>query len=188
MVHVTRSRQEPPVRHGPVEDTNRDSVIEQSYESSGLPPQACCPNLMCSNMKPVVVSGIRPTPAQSSEEHQNLCKTLVRRCPYITCPHNHRQYDRKLIFLVIYPTHISTSPNISRSCLTSVDYLSELLCDSCQFIILHLFHLVPETVVQILPKLTGCVTFHSQPLHVAFLCVYLPTCLLSSLLELQNMR
>ncbi len=44
-------------------DTNRDSVIEQSYETSGLPPQACCPNLMCSNMKPVVVSGIRPTPA-----------------------------------------------------------------------------------------------------------------------------
>jgi hypothetical protein len=53
---------------GPWKDTNRDSVIEQSYETSGLPPQACCPNLMCSNVKPVVVSGIRPTPAQSSEE------------------------------------------------------------------------------------------------------------------------
>jgi hypothetical protein len=53
---------------GPWKDTNRDSVIEQSYETSGLPPQACCPNLMCSNMKPVVVSGIRPTPAQLSED------------------------------------------------------------------------------------------------------------------------
>ncbi len=53
---------------GPWKDTNRDSVIEQSYETSGLPPQVCCPNLMCSNMKPVVVSGIRPSPAQSSEE------------------------------------------------------------------------------------------------------------------------
>ncbi len=41
---------------GPWKDTNRDSVIEQSYETSGLPPQACCPNLMCSNMKKVVVS------------------------------------------------------------------------------------------------------------------------------------
>jgi hypothetical protein len=52
----------------PWKDTNRDSVIEQSYETSGLPPQACCPNLMCSNVKPVVVSGIRPTPTQSSKE------------------------------------------------------------------------------------------------------------------------
>ncbi len=30
---------------GPWGDTNRDSVIEQVYEASGLPPQACCPNL-----------------------------------------------------------------------------------------------------------------------------------------------
>ena len=30
---------------GPWDDTNRDLVIEQVYETSGLPPQACCPNL-----------------------------------------------------------------------------------------------------------------------------------------------
>lgn len=47
---------------GPWNDTNRDSGMEQSYETSGLPPQACSPNLTCSNMTPVVVSGIRPPP------------------------------------------------------------------------------------------------------------------------------
>ena len=57
---------------GPWNDTNRDSVIEQSYETPGLPPQACCPNLMCSNVNPVVVSGIRPTQDQSSEEPPSL--------------------------------------------------------------------------------------------------------------------
>ena len=53
---------------GPWKDTNRDSVIEQAYETSGLPHQACCPSLMCSNVKPVVVSGTRPTQTQPSEE------------------------------------------------------------------------------------------------------------------------
>jgi hypothetical protein len=33
---------------GPWKDTNRDSVIEQSYETSGLTPHVYCPNLMCS--------------------------------------------------------------------------------------------------------------------------------------------
>ena len=53
---------------GPWDDTNRDSVIEQVYEASGLPPQACCPNLTCSNRTPAVITGTRPLQAQPSEE------------------------------------------------------------------------------------------------------------------------
>jgi hypothetical protein len=70
---------------GPWKDTNRDSVIEQSYETSGLPPQTCCPNLMCSNMKPVVVSGIRPTPAQSSEESPSFTSERYLDCFCPSC-------------------------------------------------------------------------------------------------------
>ena len=52
---------------GPWDDINRDSVIEQVYEASGLPPQACCPNLTCSNRTPAVVTGTRLLQAQPSE-------------------------------------------------------------------------------------------------------------------------
>jgi hypothetical protein len=31
----------------PWEHDNQDSVLEQGYETSGLPPQACCPNKDC---------------------------------------------------------------------------------------------------------------------------------------------
>ena len=53
---------------GPWKNINRDAVIEQYYETLGLPPQACCPNGMCSNVNPVVVSGTRPTQARPPEE------------------------------------------------------------------------------------------------------------------------
>ena len=53
---------------GPWDDTNRDSVIEQVYETSGLPPQACCPNLTCSNRTPAVVTGTRLPQVHPSEE------------------------------------------------------------------------------------------------------------------------
>ena len=42
---------------GPWENTDRETVLEQGYESSNLPPQACCPK--CNNKKTVIVSGIR---------------------------------------------------------------------------------------------------------------------------------
>lgn len=45
--------------NGPWEQTNRNSVLEQGYETSGLPPQACCPNKNCIQGMPVVVSGTR---------------------------------------------------------------------------------------------------------------------------------
>ena len=44
---------------GPWEHDNRDSVLEQGYETSGLPPEACCPNKDCTQGIPIVVSGIR---------------------------------------------------------------------------------------------------------------------------------
>jgi len=44
---------------GPWEHDNRDSVLEQGYETSDLPPQACCQNKDCTQGMPVVVSGIR---------------------------------------------------------------------------------------------------------------------------------
>ena len=65
---------------GPWKDSNRDAVFEQTIETSGLPHQACCPNLMCSNVKPVVVSGIRPTQARSPEVPSSF--TLER---YLDC-------------------------------------------------------------------------------------------------------
>jgi hypothetical protein len=72
---------------GPWKDTNRDSVIEQVYETSGLPPQACCPNLMCSNVKPVVVSGTRPTQAQPSEEPPSFTSERYLDCFCPSCWH-----------------------------------------------------------------------------------------------------
>jgi hypothetical protein len=44
---------------GPWEHDNRDLVLEQGYETSGLPPQACCPNKDCTQRMPIVVSGLR---------------------------------------------------------------------------------------------------------------------------------
>jgi hypothetical protein len=44
---------------GPWEQDNRDSVLEQGYETFGLPPQACCPNKDFTHRMPIVVSGLR---------------------------------------------------------------------------------------------------------------------------------
>ena len=44
---------------GPWDQDNRDSVLEQGYETSGLPPQACCPNKDCTQRMPIAVSGLR---------------------------------------------------------------------------------------------------------------------------------
>jgi ribonuclease HI len=41
----------------PWEDTNRDAVLEQGYEKTGLAPVACCPR--CNNKQAVVISGVR---------------------------------------------------------------------------------------------------------------------------------
>ena len=47
---------------------NRDSVLGQGYETSGLPPQAGCPNKDCTQGMPIVVSGTRniDNPASST--------------------------------------------------------------------------------------------------------------------------
>ena len=42
---------------GPWQDTNRDTVLEQGYEASGLSPQACCPR--CTHKKATIISGVR---------------------------------------------------------------------------------------------------------------------------------
>ncbi len=44
---------------GPWEHDNRDSVLDQGYETSGLPPQAWCPNKDCTQGISIMVSGIR---------------------------------------------------------------------------------------------------------------------------------
>ena len=51
---------------GTWDNTDRDAVLEQGYESSGLPPQACCPR--CVNKKPVIVSGIREPTEPSKQD------------------------------------------------------------------------------------------------------------------------
>jgi hypothetical protein len=44
---------------GPWEQDNRDSVLEQGYETSGLPPQTYCPNKDYTQRISIVVSGLR---------------------------------------------------------------------------------------------------------------------------------
>jgi hypothetical protein len=44
---------------GPWEQDNRDSVLEQGFESSGLSSQTCCPNKDCTQKMPTVISGLR---------------------------------------------------------------------------------------------------------------------------------
>jgi hypothetical protein len=44
---------------GPWEQDNRDSVLEQGFETSGLSSQACCPNKDCTQKMPIVISGLR---------------------------------------------------------------------------------------------------------------------------------
>ena len=70
---------------GPWNHINRDSVIEQVYETSGLPPQACCPNLTCSNETPTVVSDIRLLQPQPSEETSTITSERYRDCFCPTC-------------------------------------------------------------------------------------------------------
>jgi hypothetical protein len=40
----------------PWEDTNRDAVLEQGFEKTGLSPLACCPH--CTNKQAAVISGV----------------------------------------------------------------------------------------------------------------------------------
>ncbi len=44
-------------KSNPWEDTNRDAVLEQVYEKTGLAPVASCPK--CQNKQAVVISGVR---------------------------------------------------------------------------------------------------------------------------------
>jgi hypothetical protein len=44
-------------KSNPWEDTNRDAVVEQVYEKTGLAPVASCPH--CENKQAVVISGVR---------------------------------------------------------------------------------------------------------------------------------
>jgi hypothetical protein len=44
---------------GPWEQDNRDSALEQVFETSGLSSQACCPNKDCTQKMPIVISGLR---------------------------------------------------------------------------------------------------------------------------------
>ena len=44
-------------KSNPWEDTNRDAVLEQVYEKTGLSPVASCPH--CKNKQAVVISGVR---------------------------------------------------------------------------------------------------------------------------------
>jgi hypothetical protein len=74
---------------GPWNDANRDSVIEQVYEASGLPPQACCPKY--SNRTPSVVTGTRPFQVPTSEESSTI--TTER---YLDC---FWQENRRTFFL-----------------------------------------------------------------------------------------
>jgi hypothetical protein len=56
---------------GPWTDTNRDTVLEQGYEASGLSPQDCCPR--CAHKKATIISGVRErrdphtTPSQEQD-------------------------------------------------------------------------------------------------------------------------
>ncbi len=51
---------------GPCQVTNRDTVLEQVYEVSGLSPLSCCPR--CMHKKVTIISGVRKreTPSSSS--------------------------------------------------------------------------------------------------------------------------
>ena len=49
------------------EHSNRDAVLEQGYEASGLPPRACCQ--ICNCRKPAVVSGVRDKTVNPAQTH-----------------------------------------------------------------------------------------------------------------------
>ena len=68
---------------GPWEQDNRDSVLEQGYETSGLPPLACCPNKDCTQGMPIVVSGLREidSPASSTTPDVTEERYLDYFCP-----------------------------------------------------------------------------------------------------------
>ena len=75
---------------GPWENTDRDTVLEQGYEASGLPPQACCPR--CANKKPVIVSGIRELTDSDIQDPPLQERYLDCFCPvcwsFQNCRHN----------------------------------------------------------------------------------------------------
>ncbi len=68
---------------GPWELANRDSVLQHGYETSGLPPQACCPNKDGTQGMPVVVSRIRNinNPAASTTSGITQERYLDYFCP-----------------------------------------------------------------------------------------------------------
>ena len=57
-------------KSNPWEDTNRDAVLEQGFEKTGLSPLVCCPH--CNNKQADVISGIRqredPHGSQAQEQ------------------------------------------------------------------------------------------------------------------------
>jgi hypothetical protein len=72
-------------KSNPWEDTNRDAVLEQVYEKTGLSPVASCPH--CNNKQPVVISRVRqredPNGSRAQEQSGRrivliaTCKQLV---------------------------------------------------------------------------------------------------------------
>ena len=68
---------------GPWEQDNRDSVLEQGFETSGLSLQACCPNKNCTKKMPIVISGLRniDDPASSSTPEITQERYLDYFCP-----------------------------------------------------------------------------------------------------------
>jgi hypothetical protein len=58
---------------GPWEHTNRDTVLKQGYEASGLPPRTCYPR--CRNRKPSIISGVCDIDAPDNTLSQEQAKT-----------------------------------------------------------------------------------------------------------------
>jgi hypothetical protein len=66
---------------GPWQDTNRDTVLEQVYETSGLSPLACCP--CCSQKKTIIISGVRERKDPQAIPAQEKDRTSQER--YLDC-------------------------------------------------------------------------------------------------------
>ena len=77
----------------------KETRSHSKYESSGLPPQPCCPNLTSSNRTPSVVTGTRLLQAQTSEESSitTLERYLDCFCPSSWQFHDfrHNKYDMR---------------------------------------------------------------------------------------------
>ena len=66
---------------GPWQDTNRDTVLEQVYEVSGLSPLACCPR--CTHKQATIISGVRRREAPDGVPAQEQDETSQER--YLDC-------------------------------------------------------------------------------------------------------